>query len=105
MKKIYEEHLGDVVYCDLCGRDYTFSKETGGLFFESKAICPVCAPEIEIACERYGEQGYIKDRCPSDKSFADWVRDDLRPASPAGDAIIVYADDTEKEDEEKENDG
>jgi len=70
--------IGDNVVCDLCNVDYTNSKESGGFYFSGKAVCPKCAPEFLKNIQKYREEKYIKGTCPKDKSFADWVRDDLK---------------------------
>lgn len=69
---------GDIVLCDDCNRDYTNSTESGGILFGGRAICPVCAPAWEADAKKYDEERFIKARCPEGKSFADWVRQDLR---------------------------
>lgn len=74
--------LGDQVLCDFCGNDCTDSPDQGGLLFLSKAICPECAPDYEKRIAEHGEEHHIRGRCPVGKSFADWVREDLR--KPAG---------------------
>lgn len=70
---------GDTVLCDYCNEDYTKSSTSGGLLFQSKAACPSCAPRIQREAEGHGETNFIRARCPEGKSFADWVREDLRP--------------------------
>jgi hypothetical protein len=71
--------VGDVVLCDICGEDWSNRQETGGIYgFMTKAICPDCAPRIEESAKRYGEEQYLLERCPLNKSFAQWVREDLR---------------------------
>lgn len=69
---------GNNVLCDFCGDDYTDSDEQGGIMFGSKATCPKCTREMMPNIRKYDEQGYIKAECPAGKSFADWVREDLR---------------------------
>ncbi len=69
---------GDVVICDLCGVDYTDSSQSGGVFFAGKAVCPECSPTLVVSAKKYNEEKYIKATCPESKSFADWVREDLR---------------------------
>lgn len=69
---------GNTVLCDICNTDYTDSKETGGILFGSYAVCPKCAPKMELDAKKYNEEKYIASRCPENKSFADWVREDLR---------------------------
>lgn len=71
--------IGDRVVCDICGGEWTDRPETGGIYgFGSKAICPDCTPGYLEAAKRHNEARYIKARCPAGKSFADWVRQDLR---------------------------
>ena len=40
-------NLGDIVICDSCNKDYTDDPRSGGIQFQSKAICPECAPSWE----------------------------------------------------------
>ena len=74
--------LGDIVICDTCGKDYTNSDEKGGIEFGSKAVCPKCTPGFLKSAKKFNEENHIKRRCPDDKSFAEWVRDDLRDGEP-----------------------
>lgn len=76
--KVITLDIGDNVICDICNGDWTGRLESGGLLFGSSAICPECAPKFEMDVRRYNEQRFIKARCPAGKSFADWVRQDLR---------------------------
>lgn len=70
---------GRRVICDwMCGEEYTDSTARGGLMFESKAVCPKCAPECEASAKKYEEEHAIRARCPEGISFADWVRDIVR---------------------------
>lgn len=69
---------GREVLCDSCGADWTERTESGGLLFQSKAICPECSASWEEGARRYGETNLIGGTCPAGKSFADWVREDLR---------------------------
>lgn len=80
--------LGDRVICDFCGGEYTERADAGGLLFGSKAACPGCAPRLERDAKKYGEEHYIRGRCPEGKSFAAWVREDLRKGSPG--EVRVY---------------
>ena len=84
MKTVTETFdLGDAVLCDMCDEDYSNSTDKGGLTFGSKAVCPKCVPRVEASAKKYGEEWNIKNRCPADKSFAEWVREDLRGGKPA----------------------
>lgn len=70
---------GTEVVCDLCNKDWTNRPESGGIYgLSTKAICPDCAPQVLKDAEEFGELKYVKARCPPDKSFANWVREDLR---------------------------
>ena len=66
--------VGRVVVCDDCGKDWTDSPLTGGLLFQSKAICPNCAPRWRMLIKQYNEQRFIRGTCPTDESFANFVR-------------------------------
>lgn len=65
--------MGDSVACDWCSKDYTNSNATGGLLFQSKATCPDCVARIEASAAKYGEEQFIRDRCPVGMSFKEWV--------------------------------
>ena len=65
--------IGNQVICDWCGTDCTQSDEIGGLLFGSKACCPACVRKVEQAADHYGEQRFIKDRCPPGMMFREWV--------------------------------
>lgn len=69
---------GRLVFCDGCGEDYTDSPATGGILFQSKAICPTCASKWEQGAKQYGEERFIKARCPVGMAFSDWVRKTMR---------------------------
>lgn len=76
--RIIKVDPGNIVLCDSCNEDYTESEESGGILFRSYAYCPKCAKRAEKSAKKYGEEHYIRARCPSNKSFANWVREDLR---------------------------
>lgn len=67
--------IGDLVVCDYCSTDYTNSTESGGLIFESKGICPKCAPRTMESIKRYKEERFVRAICPPEKSFAEFVRE------------------------------
>jgi hypothetical protein len=69
---------GNLVFCDYCGEDWTERTESGGFLFGDKAVCPTCAPKSLASIKSYGEERYIRGTCPEGKSYADWVREDLR---------------------------
>jgi hypothetical protein len=64
--------LGDRVFCDSCGEEWTGRKETGGLLLGSKAFCPICTPRRREGLKKYHEEHFIKAVCPPDMSFAEW---------------------------------
>lgn len=70
-----EFDIGRTVICDTCGADWTNRKESGGLIFESKGICPDCTPGLMKSVKQYEEEHYIRAICPEGKSFADFVRE------------------------------
>jgi len=65
---------GRSVFCDLCDKDWTDSKRSGGFLFLSKAICPDCENGYLQSVKSYGEEKYIRGWCPKDVPFADWIR-------------------------------
>lgn len=70
---------GERVACDACGCEFPASDtRSGGLLFTSHAYGPCCAERMERSIERYGETQFIRGRCPADKSFRQWVLEDLR---------------------------
>ena len=68
--------VGDKVFCDAaCGEEYTDSKEKGGFYVSSiGAVCPKCAPRVLQNIKKYHEEKYIRDHCPPNETFANWVR-------------------------------
>lgn len=65
---------GRSVICDYCGDDYTDRADSGGMMFGTHATCPKCAEKMKPDIIRFGEEHYIRGRCPEGVSFADWVR-------------------------------
>ena len=76
---IYHMDVGDNVICDVCGKNWTRSDESGGFLFGSYGYCPDC--EKGGALDRikgYNEEHLIKGFCPPDMSHADWIRNVVR---------------------------
>ena len=71
-------NIGREVLCDSCNKEWTNSPVSGGFIFSGYAYCPECAISKIGSIRKYDEEQYITDRCPKDKSFADWIRDDIR---------------------------
>ena len=71
-------NIGSVVLCDWCNKEWTNNPISGGFIFSGYATCPECAESKIEGIRKYDEEEYITDRCPEDKSFADWIRDDIR---------------------------
>lgn len=67
--------VGRDVICDICDLDWTDRPESGGFLFESKAVCPDCAPGFMASVIKYNEQRFIHGECPKGQSYADWVRE------------------------------
>ena len=61
--------IGDIVVCDFCNEDYTERDDPGGLLFESKAVCPKCAPRLEADAVHFGETHFLKARAKPGQSF------------------------------------
>jgi hypothetical protein len=66
--------VGDIVVCDDCSVDYTNRPESGGFIFQSKAICPACAPRWRRLIALYGETHHVRAVCPDGQVFAAFVR-------------------------------
>lgn len=66
--------LGRTVLCDSCDKDLTDDPRSGGFLFQSKAFGPCCAERLAASIRGYGEERFIRGRCPEGVSFADWVR-------------------------------
>ena len=87
--------LGRYVQCDGCDKVYRTENGTvldeskGGIMLLSKALCPACAPRAEADAKRYGETQYIRDRCPPEMRFVDWV-DQLRRGENARVTITEF---------------
>jgi hypothetical protein len=73
--------IGDIVLCDDCNADWTGRKESGGLVFGSKGICPDCEPRWRASIAQYHEQDHISAECPEIQSFADFIREFRGPDS------------------------
>jgi hypothetical protein len=75
-KRIVREvsEVGDQVNCDCCNKDWTDSTVSGGFMFDSYAYCPECAVSHIARIRSYNEENHIKERCPTNLSFADWIR-------------------------------
>ena len=57
--------IGDTVVCDLCNRDYTESKDRGGLIIGGYAVCPKCEKHSMLR-----DADYV---CRNDESFKSFV--------------------------------
>lgn len=74
--------VGRVVICDSCGTDWTDSDKSGGILFQSKAICPDCTPAWLQSTKQHPEEAeLIRGTCPEGQTFADWVRELRGPES------------------------
>jgi hypothetical protein len=66
--------VGETVLCDIDDTDLTSDPRSGGYLFGSYGVGPCCAERYLAGVRRYGEEHYIKARCPEGMSFADWIR-------------------------------
>lgn len=80
------------VFCDFCDTDFTNRDDKGGLLFQSKAICPICAPKTEADAKKYNEERFIRGRCPPDMEFRSWVIVVLRNLQPGTVSILELKD-------------
>ena len=70
---IEEFSIGNSVVCDDCSKDYTHSTEQGGILFESKGICPVCAPKWLRAAKAYHEEHFVRGRAKEGEEFRAFI--------------------------------
>ena len=76
--------VGDIVLCDSCNKEFTESNESGGIQVGSSAFGPCCENRFK---------GKKKNpKCPEGKSFANWVKEDLREGRPGGVEIYSFGD-------------
>lgn len=63
------------VLCGDCGKDYRWSRETGGLMYKGRFIGPCCVDRWKLMANRYadGKQLFITERCPEGVPFAEWA--------------------------------
>lgn len=66
--------IGPIVVCDWCDEDWTTRTESGGFIFQSKAVCPTCAPGLMSDLIKHGERHFVRATCPDGQAFADFVR-------------------------------
>lgn len=69
------EGIGNIVLCDLCNKDYTFSNDIGGFIFGSNGVCPSCAPKMLKSVIKYDEEHAIRSHCPHDMSHKQFIYD------------------------------
>ena len=69
---------GREVVCDLCNKDWTESTVSGGFLFESKGVCPDCAPGFLAEVKKFREEKFIRGVCQPTMSFANWIREACR---------------------------
>lgn len=65
--------IGDYVCCDLCSENYTNSDEMGGFLFQSKGVCPKCAPKFLASVKSYNEESFIRDRARPGETFKAFI--------------------------------
>lgn len=76
---VFTVDAGSMVICDFCDKDYTLDNKTeGGFLFQSKAVCPECAPRMMESIKRYNEECYIRSTCPFGVPFSMYVREYCR---------------------------
>jgi hypothetical protein len=87
-------NLGKYVECDGCGKVYrteggeVLDEAIGGIGFQSKAICPICAPAWLKDAREFGEEGLV--RAPiKEMRFVDFV-DVLRGGKDASITLTQF---------------
>jgi hypothetical protein len=71
--KTVEFDIGNTVICDICDKDYTHSNACGGFLFQSKGVCPDCAPRFLASVKRYGEMHFIRATAQDDELFREFI--------------------------------
>ena len=66
--------VGRTVLCDIDDTDLTGDPRSGGYLFGSYGVGPCCAERYLATIRGYGEERFIRARCPEGVSFADWIR-------------------------------
>lgn len=84
-----QSNFGRVVLCDLCNADHTFTKAAGGFLFQSKGVCPTCAPKFEESIKKYNEEEYIKARAKEGETFSDFIYRIRQEQTGTPDAIFT----------------
>lgn len=65
--------IGDNVCCDLCSANYTNSEEKGGFLFQSKGVCPKCAPKFKASIIEYGEEEFVRAIAEDGETFKAFI--------------------------------
>jgi hypothetical protein len=71
--KTVQFDIGNLVICDICDKDYTHSNACGGFLFQSKGVCPDCAPRFLASVKRYGEESFIRSYAADGETFRDFI--------------------------------
>lgn len=74
MSKTINIDMGDTVLCDVCNEDYTHSSATGGMLFDTRAVCPDCETKVIKDANSYDEMHLVRGHCPAFITFANWIR-------------------------------
>jgi len=61
------------VICNICGKDYSESADSGGFRIKDRAICPLCAPAMFNELEFFDQENIVTEFCPKDKSFSQFI--------------------------------
>lgn len=76
--EVFKVDMGRQVICDSCSKEFTDLPDSGGFMWQTKAICPECAPRWLDNARKFNETRFIGEQCPEGMSFADWVREVIR---------------------------
>ena len=68
-----EFDIGNLVLCDLCDKDYTFSDAVGGFLFQSKGVCPDSAPRFLASVKKYHEEKFIRAKAQEGEPFREFI--------------------------------
>ncbi len=65
--------IGDIVACDFCDEDYTHSDAIGGFLFQSKGVCPKCAPRMRVSIKKFKEEKFIRGEAQEGETFKAFI--------------------------------
>ena len=66
--------VGDVVLCDLCGKEWSNSEQSGGFVLSATGVCPDCEEKVMADVVKYKEEFAITSKCPPGMSHVEFIQ-------------------------------